>query len=131
TDLMAWFWALSELLSLGQGGIILVYGAWRIMQGTLTIGTMFTILTMVSLMLWPVRQLGRVLTELGKTIVAIDRVRQVLDEPEESALEPPESERGPETAALFEQGIEFRDVTFGYGTGRPALADFTLKIAPG
>lgn len=131
TNLMANFWAMSDMLSLGQAGVILIYGTHMILRGELNVGTMFTIMTMVSLMFWPVRQLGRVLTELGKTVVAIERVREILETPEETELESPAEEQGERILPLFAEPIEFHNVTFAYGNSRPALVDFSLRIEPG
>ena len=50
----------------------------------MTIGTMIAFVSYAQMFIWPIREVGRVLTELGKTLVAIGRIKEVLDVPEET-----------------------------------------------
>jgi ATP-binding cassette subfamily B protein len=59
-------------------------------------------------MIWPVRQLGRILSELSKTLVSAGRVRDILTE--EPETDPPDALR-PEIRGE----IRFEGVSFGYG----------------
>jgi ATP-binding cassette subfamily B protein len=87
--LMAWYWSISDLLVLIQQGLVLFTGAYFIATGSLTVGTLFAFLMFLNMLLWPVRQMGRTLTELGKSVVALTRMGAILSEPEESAPEAP------------------------------------------
>ncbi|HMO27196.1 MAG TPA: ABC transporter ATP-binding protein, partial [Tepidisphaeraceae bacterium] len=49
----------------------------------MTVGTLVAFLSYVNIYLWPVRMMGRILTETGKAMVATRRIREVLDAPEE------------------------------------------------
>lgn len=82
--LLAVFWSMSDLLSFVQGGLVLFVGASRVMNGAMSIGTLVAFQTYVFMYLWPVRQMGRVLTELGKATVAMGRIQEILDTPIES-----------------------------------------------
>jgi ATP-binding cassette subfamily B protein len=55
-----------------------------ISTGSLTVGTLFAFIFIIHLLLWPVRQMGRILTDLGKTMVAISRTRDILSVEHES-----------------------------------------------
>ena len=87
--LMAWYWSTSDLIVLVQQGIVLFTGAWFISKGTLTVGTLFAFIMFLNMLLWPVRQMGRTLTDLGKSFVALTRMGEILGEPEESAPDRP------------------------------------------
>ena len=50
----------------------------------MSIGTLVAFITLVSMLIWPVRQMGRILSELGKAMVALGRIQEILNEPEES-----------------------------------------------
>jgi ATP-binding cassette subfamily B protein len=76
--LMAWYWSISDLVALSQIALTLLVGAHWVATGEITVGMLFAFLSFLSIMLWPVRQLGRILTELGKTIVALTRIHEIL-----------------------------------------------------
>jgi ATP-binding cassette subfamily B protein len=121
------YWAASDLLCLLQMGVTLMFGAWWMQQGNLTVGTFFAFLTYQSIVIWPVRHLGRVLTDTGKAMVALGRLREILEEPvEEDAPEgadaPPESLRG---------AIEVEGLTFAHAGGEPVLHGLTFRVEPG
>jgi ATP-binding cassette subfamily B protein len=75
-------------------------------------------------MIWPVRQLGRILSELSKTLVALGRVREILAaEPE---TDPPDALR-PD----IKGEICFEKVNFAYGTAGKVLSDISFTLKPG
>jgi ATP-binding cassette subfamily B protein len=83
--ILAIYWSSSDFLCITQFAAIIFIGAWRASRGTMTIGTMIAFVSYAQMFIWPVREVGRVLTELGKTLVAIGRIKEVLDVPEETA----------------------------------------------
>ncbi|MDD2763969.1 MAG: ABC transporter ATP-binding protein [Opitutaceae bacterium] len=85
--LMAWYWSISDFVTLCQIGLTLLVGAHWITTGDLSVGVLFAFLAYLGTMLWPVRQMGRILTEVGKTSVALRRIREILDEVRESGSE--------------------------------------------
>ncbi len=86
---MALYWSTSDLMCITQFAAIVFAGAWRASRGTMTIGTMIAFVSYAQMFIWPIREVGRVLTELGKTLVSIGRVRELLDVAEESVPEHP------------------------------------------
>ncbi len=82
--LNAVYWSLSDLMSLFQIGLVLVVGALWTSQGIITLGTLVVFTTYEGMLLWPVRSLGRILTDMGKTFVAVERMQEILDEPRET-----------------------------------------------
>jgi ATP-binding cassette subfamily B protein len=73
-------------------------------------------------MIWPVRQLGRILSELSKTLVSAGRVRDILAE--EPETDPPGALRPP-----IRGEIRFENVGFGY-TGEPAAPGAPAFVPP-
>ncbi len=139
--LMAWYWSISDLVSIIQTGLTLLIGVWWVAKGGLTIGTLFAFITYLGIMLWPVRQMGRILTDLGKTTVSLTRIREILDEPrEENETEGGgggEGDKNPATIAtpLTDSGavsLHVRNLCFTHtGMSRPALDDVSFDIMPG
>lgn len=64
--LMAVYWSTSDLMCLIQFASIVFFGAYRASKGTITIGTMIAFVSYAQMFIWPIREVGRVLTELGK-----------------------------------------------------------------
>ena len=82
--LMGVYWGVSDASAMLQMGLLLFVGAIWVGQGRITVGTLFAFLTYLSMILWPLKELGRVLTDASKAVVALDRINEILREPEES-----------------------------------------------
>ncbi|MDR1801962.1 MAG: ABC transporter ATP-binding protein/permease [Treponema sp.] len=118
------FWGGGDFFTGLQLAIIVGAGVWRSVAGDLTPGTFLAFYTYCNWMIWPVRSLGRILSELSKTMVASNRVREILQaEPE---TDPP----GALTPALRGE-VCFRNVSFCYGKGEPVLRDISFTLKPG
>lgn len=134
--LMAWFWAPSDFICLAQNGLVLIVGAHWIARGQLTVGALFAFLAYLNMLLWPVRHMGRILTDLGKAQVALGRLREILGEPPEpepgaasvgtEARTPPSSP--PPTLA---GAIEIRDLAFSHSGDIAALNGVSFAVRPG
>lgn len=124
--LMAWYWATSDFVALFQQGLVLFAGVYFISQGTLTVGTLFAFIMYLNMLLWPVRQMGRTLTDLGKSMVALTRIGEILSVKEEPAPAapalPPERPAG---------RIEVTDLAFSHADGTPAIRGVSFAVEPG
>lgn len=124
---LASYWPVLDLLCFTQMGITLFFGASLAFSGEISIGVLNSFLMLGSMAIWPVRQLGRVLTDSGKAVVAIERIDSILAEAEEE--EPSEPLVVLED---FRGGVRFEGVRFGYAdSSGPALDGVDLEIAPG
>lgn len=124
--LMAWYWSTSDLVALFQQGLVLFAGVYFISQGSLTVGTLFAFITYLNLLLWPVRQMGRTLTDLGKSMVALSRIGEILAVQEEPA--PAASARPAGRAA---GKIEVSHLVFSHAEGTAALDGISFMVEPG
>ncbi len=122
--LMGYYWSVSDFFAMGQIGVVLIVGATLIMSGSLTVGELFAFMTYVSMVIWPVRQLGRVLTDTGKAVVSLGRINEILDEPEESQEVIPAEGRA-------RGDIVVDNLTFGYDPELPVLQDISIHIEAG
>jgi len=124
--IMAYYWACSDFLCLAQTAIVLMVGGWRVAHGAMSVGTLVAFITLVSMLIWPVRQMGRILSELGKAMVALGRIQEILAEPEESGRQKPT-----EGLAHRARGeISFRDLSFSHGA-KQILHGINLRIGAG
>ncbi len=125
--LMSWYWSSSDLLCITQGALVVLGGAYWISQGRMTVGTLVAFIAYVNMFLWPVRQMGRILTEVGRTMVSLGRLDDILavkheaDPPRPPAL-PADAVRG---------GIEVAGLTFSHGGAAHALTDVSFRIGAG
>jgi len=122
-ELMGVYWSVSDVLCLSQVGLVLFAGTWWMVQGDLTVGTLWMFLVYENAIIWPVRHLGRVLADTGKAMVALGRLREILSEVDESAA-------GEAPAALL-GGIAVEGLTFAFGDRAPVLRNLNLRIDAG
>lgn len=73
------FWAINDFLTLGQIAFVIIYGGIRTITGSLTIGDLTAFILYLFQIIWPVRQLGKLLTDTGKAVVSLDRLYEILD----------------------------------------------------
>jgi ATP-binding cassette subfamily B protein len=118
------FWGAGDFMSGLQLSIIVAAGIYRSVEGRLSPGTFLAFYTYCNWMIWPVRQLGRILSELSKTLVSSGRIREIL-------AETPETD-GPDALMPVIRGeIRFERVTFAYGNAAPVLRDVSFTVKPG
>ncbi|MDF2522085.1 MAG: transporter [Clostridia bacterium] len=122
--LLAGYWCVSDFLCMLQIGMVLVFGSYWTSIGNISLGTLVVFTTYESMLLWPVRQMGRILTNLGKTMVSLKRIEEILEQPAE---QPADNEQQPK----IKGAIEFKNVSFGYNEGTQVLQDVSFKVKPG
>ncbi|MFQ3229537.1 ABC transporter ATP-binding protein [Reinekea sp.] len=120
------FWSFSDLLCIAQSGIVLIAGGWLTAQGYISFGTYFAFIGYTNMLIWPIRQLGKELSEAGKATVAIGRIQQILDAPEEAQ----DAYRTPLPERLM-GSIKFENIDFSYDQDRPVLSDVSFDIRAG
>ena len=115
-----------QALSSISVGLIVLYGGWQIMEGTLTAGTLISFLAFVALFHRPLTEIIQVNYVMQSALAAADRIFQFMNEPiDETDL--PEME----TLESFKGAVEFRAVDFAYIPGEPVLTDVNITAEPG
>ena len=122
--LMGWYWGIADFFALMQIGLVLIAGGFMVIDGRISVGDFFAFTTYVSMAIWPVRQLGRVLTDSGKAVVALTRIDHILTTPEESAAPAPPSGRA-------KGDLRIDNLHFHYAENEPVLQGISLHIAAG
>ena len=123
-NLLAVYWATSDGLSMIQSMLTLIFCVFAAIRGEITIGALTIFTSYVWKLLWPIRQLGRILSDAGKSTVSMERIQEILNVPEEPAE--PEALR-----PSLKGDIVFDHVTFGYDEGRDVLKDLSMTIPAG
>lgn len=116
------FFCTSDVLSGIQVMLVVIFGAVFCINESMTPGDYIAFISYNTLLSWPLNELGRMITGLGKANVSIDRIRYIMESPTEKA-----SDRA--LKPNLNQDITFRHVSFSYGNKAPVLKDinFTMK----
>lgn len=123
-ELMGRFWSTSDILSGVQVMLVIVFGAVFCLNDRLTAGAYVAFISYNSMLIWPIRQLGRMISEMSKAGVAIDRIRYIIaSEPEQDV---PEAICPPLTG-----DISFEHVSFAYENGPEILHDIHFSMKGG
>jgi ATP-binding cassette subfamily B protein/subfamily B ATP-binding cassette protein MsbA len=107
--------------------LLIALGVDRVVTGHLTPGELLVLLAYVRSTQSPIRQLSKLSYSISKAGASLERIREVL------GVEPTVGER-PHAAALVissPAAVSFRDVTFGYASGRPVLHGVSVEALPG
>ncbi|MGH7321195.1 MAG: ABC transporter ATP-binding protein [Candidatus Rokuibacteriota bacterium] len=117
---------LMEVLAAFGVMAILWYGGYRVVQGTMTPGTLFAFVTATLMLYGPVRKLSRLANLYQQTAPSADRIFEVL------SLEPAVTD-SPDARVLtgFRDCIEFDHVWFQYDDGEMVLKDIGLTVLRG
>ena len=121
---LAVFWCSSDVLSGIQVMLVVVFGAWFCVRGSLTEGAYIAFISYNSMLIWPIRQLGRMISELSKAGVSIERVAYIMNAPTEA--DDPEAVDAP-----MDGDICFEHVNFGYENAPQLLHDITFTMKAG
>jgi ATP-binding cassette, subfamily B, bacterial len=120
---LAVYWSSSDFMCFAQIVIYVVYGAYRLSLNQITPGELATFMMITGMYIFPVRHMGRIITECGKALVAIGRIREVLDAPEES-------NDGADAPTRFHGRIAFDNVGFRH-RGKQVLHDISFDVPAG
>ena len=116
------FWCTSDLLSGIQIMLVVIFGAVFCIQGSLLEGEYIAFISYNAMLVWPIRQLGRMISELSKAGVSIDRVFYIMNSP----LDQDEPDA---VCAPMDGDIAFENVSFAYENAPEILHNisFTMK----
>ena len=122
-DMMTVFWSLGDVMSMAQVFGVVTIGVHLCVKGEITLGTYLAFVSYTRQLTWPVRALGRTLSEMSKAGVSIDRLLYILSaEQEQSPAKP--------LAANFSGDICFDHVSFAYEQNK-VLRDVSFTVKGG
>lgn len=119
------FPALGFLTTLG-GALVLAAGAWMVLRGQATLGTLVAFLSYIVSFYEPIRRLTDIDNILQQAIAAADRVFELLDQTSDIR-------DATDAVALTQVAgeIAFENVHFRYGAGEEVLCAVDFRVAPG
>jgi ATP-binding cassette subfamily B protein len=117
-----------QLLSSVAAALVLIVGASRVDNHTLTAGALVAYLLYIDLFFSPVQQLSQVFDGYQQASVSLGRIRELLREPTATPLA---EQPRPVPEGGLRGEVAFDDVHFAYGDGKPALSGVRLRIPAG
>ena len=121
------YWPLTDIIAGGQMVGAYYFGARMAMDGTISPGSYLSFAGMVIWIIWPIRNLGRLIIDMSRAMVSYKRVAEILGEERVDVVAGNQPSR-----PQLQGNIRFEDVSFAYeGEKVPALRHITLDIQPG
>ncbi|MBC7262173.1 MAG: ABC transporter ATP-binding protein [Chloroflexi bacterium] len=120
------YWPVSDTLCGFQTLFGIAVGAWMAMHGTISVGTYLAYTGLLIWVVWPIRNLGRLIVQMSSGLVSYERVAQVIAEKREPLTEGRYQPDGNVRGELV-----FDHVSFAYSSGYRALDDVSFRCEPG
>ena len=118
------YWGIGDLITGLQVITVIVVGALEAVNGYISVGEFIAFASYNTALVWPVRGLGRILSDMSKAGVSFERVDYII-KAEEEAYGQQEKEK------LSHFDISFSNVTFSYEEGQKVLSDVSFHIPQG
>ena len=120
------YWSVADLIANLQIMLLVVFGAVFAIRGELSAGAYIAFLSYNGYLTWPIRQLGRVISEMSKAGVSLRRIEDILN------AAPERDEDGAENVTTDYRGdIAFDRVSFSFDGKTPVLEDVSFTVPAG
>lgn len=120
------FFAVSDSIAIAYILLIIIYGGILAYRNEITSGNLVAFISYVGMLIWPIRRLGRIIGNIGKSFVSAERINTILTEPAEQLFP---SGKKPE----IKGSIVFDSVSFLYPKteNNIVLKDVSFEIKSG
>ena len=134
------YWGVGDLITGLQVATVVVLGAVEAVHGQMSVGEFVAFASYNTVLVWPVRGLGRILSDMSKAGVSFERVGYIIHGEEETYVggiaDAPEefgrkSGDGRDLKLPERTDIAFSHVSFAYGQGEKVLHDVSFTIPQG
>jgi len=123
--LMAIFWGGTDFIIFLQYGLAISFGIYYAITGVIDPGDFPIYMIYIGMIVWPLRQLGRIIQDFGKTSVSLDRLDEIV-------LKDSEHKDDSDNTPTIVGEVEFRNVGFQFEDDtKPLLKDISFKVKKG
>lgn len=132
--LMSIYWASGDLITNLQVLTVMVMGVVFAVQGRITLGEFIAFLSYNASLTWPVRSLGRIISDMSKAGVSMERVAYILEAEEEDGEAIRAKTSGNQDSNNkpdLTGDICFHNVSFAYSPDHPVLKNINFTIPSG
>jgi ATP-binding cassette subfamily B protein len=121
------FWPLSDIVLGFQMLFGFVYGAFMAIDGKITLGEYIAYAGLVVWLIWPIRNLGRIIVQTSTGMVSYGRLMEVVKQQREPLFDGKYQPQG-----AVQGDIRFENVSFMYSDGKSdALKNISFHVKPG
>ena len=118
------YWGIGDLITGLQVVAVIIFGVAEAVNGVISVGEFIAFAAYNSTLVWPIRGLGRILSDMSKAGVSFERVDYIIRSQEEAY--------GKEADTSGNRyDISFQHVTFGYEEGKEVLRDISFTVPQG
>lgn len=122
--LLGMYWGASDFMGYTQIAVTTVTSIIMACNGEISLGDVLLFSSYVNWLIWPARNLGRILSDMGKAKVSLGRLQEILDNPLET-------EPGKALKPVIEGNITFNNVCFGYDYPNEVLDNISFNVKRG
>ena len=125
---LAWldaiYWSSGDLMGMVQTLLTLIFCLIEARAGRISVGDVVVFTSYIGMLIWPVRNMGRILSQGGRTLVSLERIDEVLRQKQEQDQ--------PEAVSPDLSGdIVFENVCFKYEGSSEVLNNLSFTIPAG
>jgi len=121
------FWPLSDIVLGLQMLFGFIYGAIMAINGEITVGTYIAYSGLVIWLIWPIRNLGRIIVSASTGMVSYGRLMEIVKQAREPLLDGKHQPTGPVNGDVI-----FENVSFIYSDGETeVLKNVSFHVQPG
>lgn len=128
------YWGIGDLITGLQVVAVIIFGVAQAVNGAISVGEFIAFAAYNSTLVWPIRGLGRILSDMSKAGVSFERVDYIIRSREEAYGEEADGKEadGKEAGMSGDRyDISFQHVTFGYEEGKEVLRDISFTVPQG
>lgn len=129
------YWGIGDLITGLQVVTVIVLGAIEAVHGEISVGEFIAFASYNTTLVWPVRGLGRILSDMSKAGVSFERVDYIIRAEEEGYTESFDRsvkfEKAESEPVKKEWDVTFSNVSFQYGDSPEVLTDVSFHVSQG
>lgn len=118
------YWGIGDLITGLQVVAVIIFGVMETVNGVISVGEFIAFAAYNSRLVWPIRGLGRILSDMSKAGVSFERVDYIIRSQEEGY-----GRESIKTDGKYD--ISFQHVSFAYEEGKEVLRDISFTIPEG
>ena len=127
---LAVFMPLIEILGVVAVALVIFYGGWSVLGGSLSLGVLVAFISYIRMFFRPIRDLAEKYNVLQNAMASAERIFLILDSRDNLPRPAPGSVHSPSDLQHIER-IQFENVSFSYIGGEMVLKDITFSINAG
>jgi ATP-binding cassette subfamily B protein len=120
------FWPTTDIVTGIQMLVGFFIGAMLVIEGSITVGTYLAYASIIVWIIFPIRELGRLIVQISTGLVSFDRLNEIIQQERE-----PLGQFDTPPVSQLKGELSFKGMSFEYIKDRPVLNDITVDVQAG